>query len=423
MIAIEFIRNNADLVKEKLASKKETLSIDKLLMLDKDYRSLVTKVNDLRSFRNSVSKKIAILKKDKKSANSEIAKMKEVGLSISNIEKESNKIKESIDSILLNIPNLPHDSTPSGIGSIDNKLVREFGELKKIDYTIKNHIDLGRDLNLFDFDRAAKISGSGFPLYTNKGAKLERALINYMLDLHTSEFGYVEIFPPFLVNSKSPKTTGNLPKFSDDMYQVENDDLWLIPTAEVPITNIHKDEIIPEKNLPIKYVSYSACFRREAGSHGKDTRGFLRLHQFNKVELVQFTNPVESYKILEELLLNAEKILQKLNLHYRVVSLASGDLSFSAAKCYDIEVWSPYEQKYLEVSSCSNFESFQARRGNIKYKKKDNQKLDYVHTLNGSGLATPRLLVSLLESYQNEDGSVNIPDSLKNYMKLDKILL
>ena len=414
MIAIEFIRNNADIVKEKLASKKESLLIDKLLMLDKDYRSLVTEANDLRSFRNAVSKKIATLKKNKKSANSEIAQMKEVGISISNIEKESNKIKESIDSILLNIPNLPHDSTPSGIGSNDNKLVREFGELKKIDYKIKNHIDLGRDLNLFDFDRAAKISGSGFPLYTNKGAKLERALINYMLDLHTLEFGYVEIFPPFLVNSKSPKTTGNLPKFSDDMYQIENDDLWLIPTAEVPITNIHKDETIPEKNLPIRYVSYSACFRREAGSHGKDTRGFLRLHQFNKVELVKFVKPEKSYEELEALTLNAETVLKNLGLKYRVIELCTGDLSFSAAKCYDIEVWSPAEEKWLEVSSCSNFESFQARRGNIKYRKNDG-KTDFLHTLNGSGVATPRLLVALLESHQNKNGSINIPEPLQPY--------
>ena len=414
MIAIEFIRNNADIVKEKLASKKENLSIDKLLMLDKDYRSLVTEVNDLRSYRNTVSKKIASLKKNKKSANSEIAKMKEVGLSISNIEKESNKIKESIDSILLNIPNLPHDSTPNGIGSKDNKLVREFGKLKKTDHKIKNHIELGRDLNLFDFDRAAKISGSGFPLYTNRGAKLERALINYMLDLHSLEFGYVEIFPPFLVNSKSPKTTGNLPKFSEDMYQIENDNLWLIPTAEVPITNIHKDEIIPEKNLPIKYVSYSACFRREAGSHGKDTRGFLRLHQFNKVELVKFVKPENSYQELEALTVNAEAVLKNLGLKYRVIELCTGDLSFSAAKCYDIEVWSPAEEKWLEVSSCSNFESFQARRGNIKYRKNDG-KTDFLHTLNGSGVATPRLLVALLESHQNKNGSINIPEPLQPY--------
>ena len=414
MISIELLRNNTNLVKQKLAKKGDKSSIDNLLELDKEYRSLITNVNELRSERNIVSKKIASLKKDRLSAKTEINQMKEVGESISNIEKESNKIKKLIDTILLNIPNLPHDSTPNGIGSKDNKLVREFGKLKKTDYKIKNHIELGRDLNLFDFDRAAKISGSGFPLYTNKGAKLERALINYMLDLHSLEFGYVEIFPPFLVNSKSPKTTGNLPKFSEDMYQIENDNLWLIPTAEVPITNIHKDEIISEKNLPIKYVSYSACFRREAGSHGKDTRGFLRLHQFNKVELVKFVKPEKSYEELEALTINAEAVLKSLGLKYRVIELCTGDLSFSAAKCYDIEVWSPAEEKWLEVSSCSNFESFQARRGNIKYRKNDG-KTDFLHTLNGSGVATPRLLVALLESHQNKNGSINIPEPLQPY--------
>ena len=414
MISIELVRNNTNLVKQKLAKKGDKSSIDNLLELDKEYRSLITNVNELRSERNIVSKKIASLKKDRLSAKTEINQMKEVGESISNIEKESNKIKKLIDTILLNIPNLPHDSTPKGKGSKDNKLVREFGKLKKTDYKIKNHIELGRDLNLFDFDRAAKISGSGFPLYTNRGAKLERALINYMLDLHSLEFGYVEIFPPFLVNSKSPKTTGNLPKFSEDMYQIENDNLWLIPTAEVPITNIHKDEIISEKNLPIKYVSYSACFRREAGSHGKDTRGFLRLHQFNKVELVKFVKPEKSYEELEALTINAEAVLKSLGLKYRVIELCTGDLSFSAAKCYDIEVWSPAEEKWLEVSSCSNFESFQARRGNIKYRKNDG-KTDFLHTLNGSGVATPRLLVALLESHQNKNGSINIPEPLQPY--------
>ena len=414
MISIEVIRKNTSLVKKKLAKKGDKSSIDNLLELDKEYRSLITNANELRSERNIVSKKIASLKKDRLSAETEINQMKEVGESISNIEKESNKIKKLIDTILLNIPNLPHDSTPNGIGSKDNKLVREFGKLKKTDYKIKNHIELGRDLNLFDFDRAAKISGSGFPLYTNRGAKLERALINYMLDLHSLEFGYVEIFPPFLVNSKSPKTTGNLPKFSEDMYQIENDNLWLIPTAEVPITNIHKDEIISEKNLPIKYVSYSACFRREAGSHGKDTRGFLRLHQFNKVELVKFVKPEKSYEELEALTINAEAVLKSLGLKYRVIELCTGDLSFSAAKCYDIEVWSPAEEKWLEVSSCSNFESFQARRGNIKYRKNDG-KTDFLHTLNGSGVATPRLLVALLESHQNKNGSINIPEPLQPY--------
>ncbi len=414
MISIELIRNNTSFVKKKLAKKGDKSSIDNLLELDKEYRSLITNLNELRFERNTVSKKIAHLKKDRQSAETEIDQMIEVGKSISNIEKESNKIKELIDSLLLNIPNLPHDSSPNGVGSKDNKLVREFGELKKTDYKIKNHIELGGDLNLFDFDRAAKISGSGFPLYTNKGAKLERALINYMLDLHTSEFGYVEIFPPFLVNSKSPRTTGNLPKFSDDMYQIENDNLWLIPTAEVPITNLHKDEILSEKNLPINYVSYSACFRREAGSHGKDTRGFLRLHQFNKVELVKFVKPDNSYEQLEALTLNAEAVLKNLGLKYRVIELCTGDLSFSAAKCYDIEVWSPAEEKWLEVSSCSNFESFQARRGNIKYRKNDG-KTDFLHTLNGSGVATPRLLVALLESHQNKNGSINIPEPLQPY--------
>ncbi|RPH03953.1 MAG: serine--tRNA ligase [bacterium TMED144] len=414
MISIELIRNNTSFVKKKLAKKGDKSSIDNLLELDKEYRSLITNLNELRFERNTVSKKIAHLKKDRQSAETEIDQMIEVGKSISNIEKESNKIKELIDSLLLNIPNLPHDSSPNGVGSKDNKLVREFGELKKTDYKIKNHIELGVDLNLFDFDRAAKISGSGFPLYTNKGAKLERALINYMLDLHTSEFGYVEIFPPFLVNSKSPRTTGNLPKFSDDMYQIENDNLWLIPTAEVPITNLHKDEILSEKNLPINYVSYSACFRREAGSHGKDTRGFLRLHQFNKVELVKFVKPDNSYEQLEALTLNAEAVLKNLGLKYRVIELCTGDLSFSAAKCYDIEVWSPAEEKWLEVSSCSNFESFQARRGNIKYRKNDG-KTDFLHTLNGSGVATPRLLVALLESHQNKNGSINIPEPLQPY--------
>ena len=414
MISIELIRNNTSFVKKKLAKKGDKSSIDNLLELDKEYRSLITNLNELRFERNTVSKKIAHLKKDRQSAETEIDQMIEVGKSISNIEKESNKIKELIDSLLLNIPNLPHDSSPNGVGSKDNKLVREFGELKKTDYKIKNHIELGVDLNLFDFDRAAKISGSGFPLYTNKGAKLERALINYMLDLHTSEFGYVEISPPFLVNSKSPRTTGNLPKFSDDMYQIENDNLWLIPTAEVPITNLHKDEILSEKNLPINYVSYSACFRREAGSHGKDTRGFLRLHQFNKVELVKFVKPDNSYEQLEALTLNAEAVLKNLGLKYRVIELCTGDLSFSAAKCYDIEVWSPAEEKWLEVSSCSNFESFQARRGNIKYRKNDG-KTDFLHTLNGSGVATPRLLVALLESHQNKNGSINIPEPLQPY--------
>jgi len=283
---------------------------------------------------------------------------------------------------------------------------------------IKNTKDLC-DLNsLVDFKRAANISGSGFPLYTNNGAKLERSLINFMLDIH-SKNGYTELFPPFLVNANSPKTTGNLPKFSEDMYYVNKDDLYCIPTAEVPITNMHLNEILDDSDLPKKYVAYSACFRREAGSYGKDTKGLLRLHQFNKVELVKFVKPEDSYIELESLLKDAESILQKLNLHYRIIALASGDLSFSAAKCYDIEVWSPFEKKYLEVSSCSNFESFQASRGNIKFRNKNTNKLEFLHTLNGSGLATPRLMIAILETFQDKNGRIEIPSILKKYINYE----
>ena len=282
----------------------------------------------------------------------------------------------------------------------------------------RSHVEIGNQLGLFDFDQASKISGSGFPLYKSKGALLERGLINFMLDFQTNNNGYTEIFPPFLVNSTSALTTGNLPKFSEDMYHSEIDNLWLIPTAEVPITSYHRDQILSENQLPKKYAAFSACFRREAGSYGKETRGLLRVHQFNKVELVQFVNPNESYKVLEELTSHAEEILRSLKLKYRKVELCSGDLSFSAAKCFDLEVWSPAEEKWLEVSSCSNFEDFQARRGNIRYRKSSDEKVEFVHTLNGSGLATPRLMVALLETYQNKDGSVQVPDVLQDYIKL-----
>jgi seryl-tRNA synthetase len=321
-----------------------------------------------------------------------------------------------LDRHLLSLPNLPHESVPIGTDEKDNPLVREWGEERQTDFKLKNHLELGEALGLFDFERGAKISGSGFPLYTGKGAKLERALINFMLDIHTEQHGYTEIFPPFVVRPESAITTGQLPKFAEDMYPSEKDDLWLIPTAEVPVTNIHRDEIMTADQLPINYTAYSACFRREAGSYGKDTRGFLRLHQFNKVELVKFVTPENSYSELETLVTHAETVLQSLGLRYRVIELCSGDLSFSAAKCYDIELWAPGEQKWLEVSSCSNFEDFQARRGNIRYRKTSDKKVDFVHTLNGSGVATPRLLVALLETYQNEDGSISIPQSLQSYM-------
>ena len=416
MISIEQIRNNSIYIKEKLSLKGEIDSIDSILSLDKSYRSHISKSNELRAKRNQVSDKIAEAKKSGKNADSDIKDMREVGDKIKSLEDKGSKIKNELNELLLRLPNLPHESVPKGKDSAENQVVREYGQNLDQDFELKSHLELGKKLNLFDFDKASKISGSGFPLYTGEGAKLERALINYMLDFQTKNHDYTEIFPPFMVRSQSPLTTGNLPKFSEDMYFVENDNLWMIPTAEVPITNMHQDEILLEDQLPIKYAAYSACFRREAGSHGKETKGLLRLHQFNKVELVQFVKPNESYKILEELTKHAESILQSLGLRYRVVELCTGDLSFSAAKCYDLEVWAPGEQQWLEVSSCSNFESFQARRGNIRYRKANDNSVEFVHTLNGSGLSTPRLMVAILETYQQSDGSISIPKPLKDYV-------
>ena len=416
MISIEQIRNNSIYIKEKLSLKGEIDSIDSILSLDKSYRSHISKSNELRAKRNQVSDKIAEAKKSGKNADSDIKDMREVGDKIKSLEDKGSKIKNELNELLLRLPNLPHESVPKGKDSAENQVVREYGQNLDQDFELKSHLELGKKLNLFDFDKASKISGSGFPLYTGEGAKLERALINYMLDFQTKNHDYTEIFPPFMVRSQSPLTTGNLPKFSEDMYFVENDNLWMIPTAEVPITNMHQDEIFLEDQLPIKYAAYSACFRREAGSHGKETKGLLRLHQFNKVELVQFVKPNESYKILEELTKHAESILQSLGLRYRVVELCTGDLSFSAAKCYDLEVWAPGEQQWLEVSSCSNFESFQARRGNIRYRNANDNSVEFVHTLNGSGLTTPRLMVAILETYQQSDGSISIPKPLKDYV-------
>ncbi len=415
MISIELIRKDPEFVQKSLSLKDNSISLDSIIKLDKEHRMNLFKANELRSKRNKVSEKIANAKKTGENTDNQILSMRKVGEEIKSIELKVNELKESLNINLLSLPNLPNESVPEGKDENSNKVIREWGKDKKINFEIKSHLELGQKLNLFDFERGAKISGSGFPLYTGKGAKLERALINYMLDIQTNKHGYTEIFPPFLVKPSSPKTVGQLPKFSEDMYYSEKDDLWLIPTAEVPLTNIHSDEILSENQLPICYTAYSACFRREAGSYGKETRGFLRVHQFNKVELVQFVKPEKSYEGLELLTSHAEFILQSLNLKYRVVELCTGDLSFSASKCYDLELWAPGEQKWLEVSSCSNFEDFQARRGNIRFRKDSDNKVELVHTLNGSGLATPRLLVALLESYQNEDGSVSVPDALQPY--------
>ena len=421
MIPIEQIRNNIEYVKKQLALKGDPKSVDTIFSLDKSYRSYISKSNELRAKRNQVSDKISVAKKSGDTADKEIKDMRIVGEEIKSIEEKANEIKSQLDELLLRLPNLPHESTPEGKDETENKLIREWGEETKTEHELKTHLDLGDDLDLFDFEAAAKISGSGFPLYKGKGAKLERALINYMLDFQTKNHGYMEIFPPFMVRDSSPLTTGNLPKFSDDMYYIQSDELWMIPTAEVPITNLHQNEILSEDQLPLKYAAYSACFRREAGSHGKDTKGLLRLHQFNKVELVQFVKPENSYEVLEDLTANAEAILQSLGLKYRVIEICSGDLSFAAAKCYDLELWAPAEEKWLEVSSCSNFESFQARRGNIRYRNSKDNNIEFVHTLNGSGVATPRLLVSLLETYQNSDGSISIPKPLQPYIGLEVI--
>ncbi|MDP6755332.1 MAG: serine--tRNA ligase [Candidatus Marinimicrobia bacterium] len=416
MLPIEIIRNNPSAVEKQLASKGETIDMSELLKIDILYRKQLGEANDLRALRNTVSDEIAQAKRKGIDSNDAIQSMRKVSQQIKELEEKTQTSKLELDRHLLSLPNLPHESVPIGTDEKDNPLVREWGEERQTDFKLKNHLELGEALGLFDFERGAKISGSGFPLYTGKGAKLERALINFMLDIHTEQHGYTEIFPPFVVRPESAITTGQLPKFAEDMYPSEKDDLWLIPTAEVPVTNIHRDEIMTADQLPINYTAYSACFRREAGSYGKDTHGFLRLHQFNKVELVKFVTPENSYSELETLVTHAEAVLQSLGLRYRVIELCSGDLSFSAAKCYDIELWAPGEQKWLEVSSCSNFEDFQARRGNIRYRKTSDKKVDFVHTLNGSGVATPRLLVALLETYQNEDGSISIPKSLQSYM-------
>ncbi len=416
MLPIEIIRNNPSAVEKQLASKGETVDMSEVLKIDTLYRKQLGEANDLRALRNTVSDEIAQAKRKGIDSNDGIQSMRKVSQQIKELEEKTQTSKLELDRHLLSLPNLPHESVPIGTDEKDNPLVREWGEERQTDFKLKNHLELGEALGLFDFERGAKISGSGFPLYTGKGAKLERALINFMLDIHTEQHGYTEIFPPFVVRPESAITTGQLPKFAEDMYPSEKDDLWLIPTAEVPVTNIHRDEIMTADQLPINYTAYSACFRREAGSYGKDTRGFLRLHQFNKVELVKFVTPENSYSELETLVTHAETVLQSLGLRYRVIELCSGDLSFSAAKCYDIELWAPGEQKWLEVSSCSNFEDFQARRGNIRYRKASDKKVDFVHTLNGSGVATPRLLVALLETYQNEDGSISIPKSLQPYM-------
>jgi len=420
MHSLKFIRENKELISETLKNKKCEIDLEEILRIDYKRRTLIKEVEDLKATRNEINNQVSIKKKKNEDFSNLIKDMKNLSVKIKALDNDLIDYNKILNDKIMYIPNVIHKSVPSGLDEKDNVVIKEWGKKPKFDFDIKSHLELSENLNLVDFKRGAKISGSAFPLYIDRGAKLERSLINYMLDIHL-ENGYTEIFPPFLVSSQSPYTTGNLPKFKEDMYYIENDDLYCIPTAEVPVTNYYRNEIISENILTKKFVAYSACFRREAGSYGKDTKGLHRLHQFNKVELLKFCKPEKSYDELESLLNDAESILQKLGLHYRILSLCAGDLSFSAAKCYDIEVWSPFENRYLEVSSCSNFQSFQSRRGNIKYRRNDDNKSEYVHTLNGSGLATPRLMIALLETYQNEDSTIDIPKSLTNYFGMDLI--
>ena len=421
MLSLKYIRDNMDYVQNSLTQKKSNINLSNLLEYDDQRRNCLKEVEELRAERNKVSVSIAQLKKAGKDAQDDILAMRNVSDRIKDIEVELKKIEDNIAKDIYYVPNIVHSSVPVGKNETSNVEIKKWGDVPDFSFTPKDHLTLGEDLKLFDFKRAVKMAGSGFPLYIGLGSKLERALINFMLDFHVSKHNYTELLPPFLAHADAMQNTGQLPKFKDDMYQIPEDSLYCIPTAEVPVTNIHQGEIIPESDLPKKYAAYSACFRREAGSYGKDTRGLIRVHQFNKVELVKFVHPDKSYEELESLLENAEAILQALGLHYRVLELCSGDLSFSAAKCYDLEVWSPAEQKYLEVSSCSNFENFQSRRGNIRYRKNSTGKSELLHTLNGSGVATPRLMVALLETYQQEDGTIKLPAALHPFMNMDII--
>lgn len=415
MLDIKFIRENADLVKQSLKNRNLKLDLDSLIKLDDGRRNILSELEVLRARRNKANDEISVLLKEKKDAKEKINSMKAVSGEISQLEGQIKELEAQLDKILLTIPNIPHSSIPVG-DPAKNALVRTWGEPRKFDFKPQTHIDLAQNLDIIDFNRAAKITGSNFILYKGLGARLERALINFMLDLHIQKHGYTEIFPPFLVNRASMLGTGQLPKLEEDMYKLKDDELFLIPTAEVPVTNIFRDEILDGEKLPIYYTAYTACFRREAGTYGKDTRGLIRVHQFDKIEMVKFVKPENSYAELERLLKDAEDVLQALELPYRVIMLATQDLSFAAAKCYDLEAYAPGLDKWLEVSSCSNFESFQARRANIRFRKKDDKKLDFAHTLNGSGVALARTVAAILENYQQEDGTILVPKALKEYL-------
>jgi seryl-tRNA synthetase len=417
MLDLKFIRDNPQLVKDAVKAKNEKCDIDVILKLDEKRRAIIAEKETFEAQRNKVSKDIAVAKKQGQDATQLVADMRQVGDKIDLLTENLNVIEENLNNALLTVPNIPHTDVPTGCDDKSNKILRHNGQKKEIAFLPRPHWELGEILGALDIPRGVKLSGSGFYALTGQGALLERALINFMLDLHTQKHGYTEVMIPFLVGPKAMTGTGQLPKLAEDMYHLVEDDLYLIPTAEVPITNLHNGELLNAKDLPKYYCAFSPCFRREAGSYGKEVRGITRVHQFNKVEMVKIVEPETSYDELEKLLANAEEVLQLLNLPYRVNLLCTGDLSFSAAKCYDLEVFAPGMDTWLEVSSCSNFEAFQARRLNLRYRPDKAAKPAFVHTLNGSGLALPRTLIAVLENYQQADGSVIIPEPLRPYMK------
>jgi len=424
MLDIKYVRENIDHVRSKMEERGQDIDLDKFSELEQKRRDVLQEVETLRSERNTVSKEIGARKKNKEDASDLIGKMSDVSSRIKKLDDSLKDVEATLHDIIMIIPNLPHESVPPGTGEDDNPVVREWGEKPAFDFEPLPHWDIGENLNILDFARGAKITGARFTLYRGAGAMLERALINFMLTMHVSEHGYTEVLTPFMVNRESMTGTGQLPKFEEDLFKITGTDYYMIPTAEVPVTNIHRDEIVDEQALPIYYVSYTPCFRAEAGSYGKDTRGLIRQHQFNKVEMVKFSRPETSYDELEALTLNAEEVLKRLGIHYRVVNLCTGDLGFSSAKTYDLEAWMPGQDAYREISSCSNFEDFQARRAGIRFRREETGKVEHVHTLNGSGLAIGRTVVAILENYQQKDGTVVIPDALIPYMNgIDRIAL
>jgi seryl-tRNA synthetase len=421
MLDIKFIRNNLDQVKRAIQLKSDHADVEQLLELDAEKRKAMTEVEQLKHQRNKVSDEIAAMKKQKQDASQLINEMRQVSDHIKALDEKVKSLDQQIYDILIRIPNIPHHSVPVGKDASANVEVKRWGELPPKDYKPKPHWEIGEKFDILDFSGGSRVTGSSFINYKGLGARLQRALIAFMLDLHIKKHGYTEVYPPFIVNRESMFGTGQLPKLEDDMYVTSVDDLFLIPTAEVPVTNLLRDQTVKGEDLPIYYTAYTPCFRREAGTYGKDTRGLIRIHQFDKVEMVKFVKPETSYDELESLLNNAEEVLQLLELPYRVIALSTGDLSFAAAKCYDIEVWADGLGKWLEVSSCSNFEDFQARRADIKFKRDAKAKPEYVHTLNGSGLALPRTVIAILENYQTDEGTVMVPKVLRDFMGTDII--